>query len=114
MSDAVPTRHFGLPFSGGTHVQTWRGSHSGPRELEIAHQMGDANGHSISEQTETHDISETGISFYLKNSMWVHTHLTLRIASSSLFGRLHTATAKVVRVQIDPSAGQLVAARFDD
>jgi hypothetical protein len=46
--------------------------------------------------------------------MWVHTHLTLRIASSGLFGRLHTATAKVVRVQIDPSAGQLVAARFDD
>jgi hypothetical protein len=74
----------------------------------------DANGQSISEQTETHDISETGISFYLKNSMWVHTHLTLRIASSSLFGRLHTATAKVVRVQIDPFAGQLVAARFDD
>jgi hypothetical protein len=74
----------------------------------------DAGGNSFTEQTETHDISETGISFYLKNQVWVDTHLTITIASSSLFGRLHTATAKVARVQADPSGRQLVAARFND
>jgi hypothetical protein len=74
----------------------------------------DAGGKSFTEQTETHDISETGVSFYLKAQVWVDTHLAITIASSGLFGRLHTATAKVVRVQAEPSGRQLVAARFDD
>jgi hypothetical protein len=74
----------------------------------------DAAGNSFTEQTETHDISETGISFYLKNQVWVDTHLSITIASSSLFGRLHTTSAKVVRVQADPSGRHLVAARFDE
>jgi hypothetical protein len=74
----------------------------------------DAAGNSFTEQTQTHDISETGISFYLKNQVWVDTHLTITIVSSSLFGRLHTTTAKVVRVQTDPSGRQLVAVRFDE
>ena len=74
----------------------------------------DANWESFTEQTETLDISETGISFYLKNPVWVDTHLTIKIASSSLFGHLRTATAKVVRVHVDPSGRQFVAARFDE
>ena len=74
----------------------------------------DANGESFTEQTETHDISETGISFYLKNPVWVDTHLTIKIASSNLFGHLHTVTAKVVRVLVNPSGRQFVAARFDE
>jgi hypothetical protein len=74
----------------------------------------DANGESFSEQTETHDISETGISFFLKNPVWVDTHLTIKIASSGIFGRLRSLTAKVVRVQVDASGRQLVAARFDE
>jgi hypothetical protein len=74
----------------------------------------DAAGNSFTERTETHDISETGISFYLKNQVWVDTHLTITIASSNLFGRLHTASAKVVSVKADPSGRQLVAACFDD
>jgi hypothetical protein len=74
----------------------------------------DANGQPFTEQTESHDISETGISFYLTNPIWVDTHLTLKIASSHIFGRLHTAAAKVVRVRIDPWGRQLVAARFDE
>ena len=73
----------------------------------------DASGNWFTERTETHDISETGISFYLKNQVWVDTHLSITIASSSLFGRLHTTTAKVVRVRADSSGRQLVAARFD-
>ena len=73
----------------------------------------DADGKSITEQTETYDISETGISFYLKSPVWVDTHLTITITSSSLFGRLYTTTAKVIRVQVEPSGKQFVAARFD-
>ncbi|PYV42015.1 MAG: hypothetical protein DMG06_15345 [Acidobacteria bacterium] len=74
----------------------------------------DANWESFTEQTETHDISETGISFYLKKPVWVDTHLTIKIASSNLFGHLHTVTAKVVRVHVDSSSRQFVAARFDE
>jgi len=74
----------------------------------------DADGQSCAEQTETHDISETGISFYLKNPVWIDTHLTIKIASSEIFGRLRTVTAKVVRVHVDAAGRQLVAARFDE
>jgi PilZ domain-containing protein len=74
----------------------------------------DANWESFSEQTETQDISETGISFYLNSPVWVDTHLTIKIASSGIFGRLRSLTAKVVRVQVDASGKQLVAARFNE
>ena len=74
----------------------------------------DANWESFTERTETYDISETGISFHLKNPVWVDTHLTIKIASSNLFGHLHAKTAKVVRVHVDYSGKQLVAARFDE
>jgi PilZ domain-containing protein len=73
-----------------------------------------ADGESFSERTDTHDISETGISFYLKTPVWVDTHLTIKIASSGIFGRLRTLTAKVVRVQVDAFGRQFVAARFDE
>lgn len=74
----------------------------------------DSEGNSFTEKTETRDISETGISFYLKTPIWLDTHLTLTIGASSLFGRLHTASAKVVRVQTDASGRQIVGARFDE
>ncbi|MCI0423137.1 MAG: PilZ domain-containing protein [Acidobacteria bacterium] len=74
----------------------------------------DAVGTEFTEQTNTRDISETGISFYLKTPIWLDTHLILKIGASALFGRLHTTTAKVVRVQTDASGQQLVAARFDE
>jgi len=73
----------------------------------------DTAGKSLTERSETYDISETGISFYLKSPVWVDTHLTITVASSSLFGRLYTTTAKVIRVQVEPSGKQFVAARFD-
>lgn len=73
----------------------------------------DAAGNMFTERTETHDISETGISFYLQKPVWVDTHLTIAIGSSGLFGRLHITNAKVVRTQTDSSGKQLVAARFD-
>jgi hypothetical protein len=74
----------------------------------------DEAGSKFVERTKTHDISQTGISFYLKAPIWVDTHLTITIASSVLFGRLHTKTAKVVRIQTDASGGQLIGARFDE
>ena len=73
----------------------------------------DAAGKSFTEQSKTHDISETGISFYLKSPVWVDTHMTLTITSSPLFGRIHTTAAKVIRVQVEATGRQLVAARFD-
>ena len=74
----------------------------------------DSEGNAFTEKSETRDISETGISFYLKTPVWLDTHLTLTIGASSLFGRLHTTAAKVVRVQTDASGRQLVGARFDE
>ena len=73
----------------------------------------DGSGDWFTEQTVTRDISETGISFYLDNQVWLDTHLIITIASSSLFGPLHRATARVVRIQVDSTGKRLVAARFD-
>ena len=74
----------------------------------------DTEGNAFTEKTDTRDISETGISFYLNTPIWLDTHLTLIIGASPLFGRLHTTTAKVVRVQTDASGRQVVGARFDE
>lgn len=93
-----------------------RHDHAAVREREnskLLVKWVDAQGTPFIEQTETHDISETGISFFLKTPIWVDTHLTLKVASSPIFGRLHSTTAKVVRVQT-LSGRQLVGARFDD
>ena len=73
----------------------------------------DADGVSLTEESQTNDISENGISFYLKTPVWLDTHLIITIASSELFGHLQTLTGKVVRIQSDPSGKQLVGVRFD-
>lgn len=74
----------------------------------------DSIGTAFYEQTEIIHISQTGISFFLRNPIWVDTHVTVEIVSSSLFGSHHTLRAKVVRTRIDPSGRQLVGARFDE
>ena len=73
----------------------------------------DAKGAPFQEETETIDISETGISFYLTTPIWVDSHLKIDITSSSLFGPKHSAQAKVVRIKVDPDKRQFVAVRFD-
>jgi PilZ domain-containing protein len=73
----------------------------------------DAKGAPFQEETETIDISETGISFHLTTPIWVDSHLKIDITSSSLFGPTHSAQAKVVRVKVDPNKRQFVAVRFD-
>jgi PilZ domain-containing protein len=72
-----------------------------------------ADGVSLSEQSQTHDISVNGISFYLETPVWLDTHLIITIGSSELFGRLHTLTGKVVRIQADALGRQFVGVRFD-
>ena len=54
-------------------------------------------------------FGEPGISFYLKTPVWVDSHFTIMIASSTLFGRLCSVSAKVVRVQVDTAGRRLVA-----
>jgi len=73
----------------------------------------DSKGARFQENTETIDISETGISFYLTTPIWVDSHLEIDITSSSLFGPKHTLKAKVVRISVTPDKRQFVAARFD-
>jgi hypothetical protein len=72
-----------------------------------------AEGKDFEEETETIDISETGISFYLSTSLWMDAHLTIQIGSSELFGADCTMKAKVVRLKSEGLNKQLVGARFD-
>lgn len=70
-------------------------------------------GQAFEEKTETCDISESGISFYLSTPIWMNTHLTIEIASSMIWGPEKVIGALVVRINTDRSGKQLVAARFD-
>jgi len=93
-----------------------RGRNSDDRERENSKLFikgVDSNGKVFSEHTETYDISETGVSFFLRNPIWVDTHLTVEITSSEFFDSSQPVGAKVVRVRVDPSGRQFVAARFD-
>ena len=72
-----------------------------------------ADGKDFEEETETLDISESGISFYLTTSLWMDAHLTIHIASSELFGADCVMKAKVVRLKSETPNKQLVGARFD-
>ena len=73
----------------------------------------DVTGAKFQEESQTINISETGIAFYLKASVWMDAHLNLEILSSPTLGPKSLLKAKVVRFET-PSGGQrLVAARFD-
>lgn len=87
-----------------------------PREIEqtqIIVEGNDVKGESFQEETQTNDISESGISFYLKTPIWMDSHLTLKIMSSSLFEADYSLKAKVVRMQNESSGKKLIGARFD-
>jgi len=86
------------------------------REIEqtqIIVQGNDDKGDPFQEETHTIDISESGISFYLKTPIWMDSHLTLKIMSSSLFEADYRLKAKVVRMQNESSGKKLIGARFD-
>lgn len=71
------------------------------------------DGKEFQEETQTIDISETGISFFLQTPIWMDSHLTIEIRSSDLFGPQTVMKAKVVRLRSEPSGRQFVGARFD-
>lgn len=73
----------------------------------------DVKGNPFQEETQTIDISESGLSFLLKTPIWMDSHLTLKIQSSSLFGAGSIMKAKVVRIQSGNPKGQIIGARFD-
>lgn len=73
----------------------------------------DADGQAFEEKTEACDLSEEGISFYLSTPIWINTHLTIQIASSSIWGPEKVIGALVVRINIDQSGKQFIAARLD-
>jgi hypothetical protein len=72
-----------------------------------------ANGQAFEEKTEAYDISESGISFYLSTPIWMNSHLTIEIASSSFWGPEKVMGALVVRINAERSRKQFIAARFD-
>ena len=87
-----------------------------PREIEQSQIIVEGNnlkGEPFQEETQTLDISESGISFLLKTPIWMGSHLTLKIMSSSLFEADYRLKAKVVRMQNESSGKRLIGARFD-
>jgi len=74
----------------------------------------DTHGVTFTEETVTNDISETGVSFYLRTPIWVDTLLAIKLRNSTLFGPMYDARAKVVRVRLETDGRQFVAARFDE
>ena len=116
-----------VPVSARMYTPTHEGSRGGlvPRETrhsairekensKLVVKGLDNLGVTFTEETVTHDISETGISFYLKTPIWVDTLLALKVRNSSVFGPVYETRAKVVRVKIEPDGRQFVAARFDE
>jgi hypothetical protein len=73
----------------------------------------DVTGARFQEESQTIDVSETGIAFYLKTSVWMDAHLNLEVRSSPLLGQQSLLKAKVVRFGPPVSGKRLVAVRFD-
>lgn len=92
------------------------GSQRAVREQESSRLMisgVDVNGARFDEESQTIDISETGIAFYLKTAVWMDAHLDLEISSSPSLGPKSLLKAKVVRFGTPIGGKRLVAARFD-
>ena len=74
----------------------------------------DARGLAFEERTEALDISEDGLACYLGHSVWMNSHLTAEVVSSSIFASIHVTRAMVMRIKVDPSGKQFVAVRFNE
>ena len=73
----------------------------------------DVKGEPFQEETLSIDISDTGISFYLKTPIWMDSHLTLKIPINNPFEADSMMKAKVVRMQNEPFGKKLIGVRFD-
>jgi PilZ domain len=81
-----------------------------PEKVTVTVNGPDHNGRSFEEQTETIDLSESGLSFYLDTPIFVRSFLSLNINSNSLLtGKL---TALVVRIDTSCPGKQFVAAQL--
>ena len=74
----------------------------------------DVNGSAFEEITESRDVSEEGISFYLNQPIWINTHLTADVRSSSGSTINGTNRVMVVRIEADGAGKRVVGARFND
>jgi hypothetical protein len=73
----------------------------------------DVTGAKFQEESQTINISESGIAFYLKTSVWMDAHLNLEILSSPSLGPKSLLKAKIVRFGQPADGRRFVAARFD-
>ena len=74
----------------------------------------DTSGLAFKKRTEAWDISEEGLSFYLNHPLWINSHLTAEVISSSIFAPGHVTRAMVLRIQADSSGKQFVAVRYNE
>jgi hypothetical protein len=74
----------------------------------------DVKGEKFQEESNTINVSETGIAFHMQTDVWMDAHLNLEVRSSPSLGPKSLLKAKVVRFGAPSGAGKrLVAARFD-
>jgi len=73
----------------------------------------DMKGERFQEESNTINVSETGIAFYMQTSVWMDAHLELEVRSSPFLGPRSRVKAKVVRFGTPIGGKRLVAARFD-
>ena len=72
----------------------------------------DFKGHTFVEQTQSINISSSGISFYLNTSIGPRSFITIDLTQSKQFGYLGKVSAVVVRLEVLSSEKHLVAAEF--
>ncbi|MFN8006290.1 MAG: hypothetical protein U0V70_04545 [Terriglobia bacterium] len=72
----------------------------------------DLMGHSFEEQTESVNISSSGILFYLNTSIGPRSFVSIDLGKSKEFGYLGKVSAVVVRIEISSPGKHLVAAEF--
>ena len=84
-----------------------------PERIRITVSGTDYKGMSFEEQTETIDLSPTGVSFYLDTRIFVSTFLSLNFnVRSNLLGHSGKLQALVVRIDSSRSGKQLVAVQI--
>jgi hypothetical protein len=81
-----------------------------PEKAKVIVKGTDSNGLPFEEQTQTVDLSASGLSFHLNAPIFVRSFLSVEI-SSSLLAPIGKMQALVVRIDCSPGK-QLVAAQF--
>jgi len=72
----------------------------------------DLKGHAFEEQTESINISSSGISFYLNTFIGPRSFISIDLSQSKEFGYLGKVSAVVVRIEESSSEKHLVAAEL--